>query len=225
MNQRLRRSPPDVVYTPIDVTSTFAGDTATLTIDKASNLFVRAPVEGTNVLLTDTIAIHVANSGGSPTNQYGIYIDNLTSGGTNYSIYSAGGLVQVDGSIVVGSPTGGDKGAGTINATAVYDDNTLLTDFVFEPGYNMLPIPDMVAYFERKHHLPTIPGRDEWEKRGQFSVGQLGTHLWETVEVHARYIGEHEARFSTIEDRVDALKEANEILTKQLVEANLIPEV
>lgn len=27
----------------------------------------------------------------------------------------------------VGSPTGGDKGTGTINATAVYDDNTLLT--------------------------------------------------------------------------------------------------
>jgi hypothetical protein len=33
---------------------------------------------------------------------------------------------------VVGSPTGGNKGAGTINATAVYDDNTLLTDYVFE---------------------------------------------------------------------------------------------
>lgn len=29
--------------------------------------------------------------------------------------------------LVVGSPTGGDKGVGTINATAVYDDNTLLT--------------------------------------------------------------------------------------------------
>jgi hypothetical protein len=29
--------------------------------------------------------------------------------------------------LVIGSPTGGDKGAGTINATAVYDDNVLLT--------------------------------------------------------------------------------------------------
>lgn len=34
--------------------------------------------------------------------------------------------------LVVGSPTGDDKGTGTVNATAVYDDNTLLTCYVFE---------------------------------------------------------------------------------------------
>ena len=33
---------------------------------------------------------------------------------------------------VVGSPTGADKGAGTINATAVYDDNVVLTCYVLE---------------------------------------------------------------------------------------------
>lgn len=33
---------------------------------------------------------------------------------------------------VVGTPTGGDKGAGTINATAVYDDNVLLTCYPLE---------------------------------------------------------------------------------------------
>ena len=162
---------------------------------------------------------------GTVTNAFTLRVVNAPTEGTNnYAIWVDDGLVQVDRSIVVGAPTGGDKGAGTINAQAVYDDNVLLTDYVFEPGYNMLPVPQMVEYFGREHHLPTIPGRAEWEKRGQFSVGQLGTHLWETVEVHARYIGEHEARFSTIEDRVDAVKEANEILRQQLVDANLIPE-
>ena len=39
--------------------------------------------------------------------------------------YSGGGLV-------CGAPTGGNKGGGTINASAVYDDNTLLTDYVFD---------------------------------------------------------------------------------------------
>ena len=34
--------------------------------------------------------------------------------------------------LVVGSPTGGNKGAGTINATAVYDDNVLLTCYPIE---------------------------------------------------------------------------------------------
>ena len=37
------------------------------------------------------------------------------------------GALDVSGALVVGAPTGGAKGAGTINATAVYDDNVLLT--------------------------------------------------------------------------------------------------
>ena len=36
------------------------------------------------------------------------------------------------GGVILGSPTGGDKGVGTLNATAVYDDNTLLTCYVFD---------------------------------------------------------------------------------------------
>lgn len=34
--------------------------------------------------------------------------------------------------MTIGSPTGGAKGTGTLNAQAVYDDNTLLTDYVFD---------------------------------------------------------------------------------------------
>jgi hypothetical protein len=40
--------------------------------------------------------------------------------------------LDASGSLIVGSPTGGGKGAGTINATAVYDDNVLLTCYVLE---------------------------------------------------------------------------------------------
>jgi hypothetical protein len=40
---------------------------------------------------------------------------------------NSSGVVTVLNDLVVGAPTGGAKGAGTINATAVYDDNTLLT--------------------------------------------------------------------------------------------------
>lgn len=40
--------------------------------------------------------------------------------------------IHSDGSVVVGAPTGGAKGAGTVNAQAVYDDNTLLTCYVFD---------------------------------------------------------------------------------------------
>lgn len=36
------------------------------------------------------------------------------------------------GGVVIGAPTGGAKGTGTINATAVYDDNVLLTCYVID---------------------------------------------------------------------------------------------
>lgn len=41
-------------------------------------------------------------------------------------------LIYNDGGFVVGSPTGGSKGSGTINAQEVYDDNVLLTCYVPE---------------------------------------------------------------------------------------------
>ena len=57
----------------------------------------------------------------------------LRSGSTviwEYDASDSGWECAVD--IVVGSPTGGHKGAGTINAQAVYDDNSLLTPYVLE---------------------------------------------------------------------------------------------
>lgn len=44
-----------------------------------------------------------------------------------------GALLHVDGGgVLVGNPTGGDKGVGALNAQAVYDDNTLLSCYVFD---------------------------------------------------------------------------------------------
>jgi hypothetical protein len=40
---------------------------------------------------------------------------------------AAAARVKIGQGLVVGAPTGGDKGAGTINAAAIYDDNVLLT--------------------------------------------------------------------------------------------------
>ncbi len=113
--------------------------------------------------------------------------------------------IKPDGSIVVGSPTGGGKGAGTINAQAVYDDNTLLTDYVFDKyydgqvlpedeelhgDYTMLTLTEMEDFIKDNRHLPTITGRDEWRAQGGISLGKLATQLWETAETQALYLTE-----------------------------------
>ena len=58
MNQRLRRSPPDVVYTPIDVTSVLILDEATANIDTQSEMLIQ---EALNELLRDRTALVIAH--------------------------------------------------------------------------------------------------------------------------------------------------------------------
>jgi hypothetical protein len=105
------------------------------------------------------------------------------------------------GGVQVGSPTGGYKGAGTLNAQAVYDDNVLLTDYVFEPGYKLLPIEAMRDFYTAHKHLPTLIGSDEWAAKGKPPLGKLANQLWETIEVQARYIVELHERLTRLENR------------------------
>jgi hypothetical protein len=158
------------------------------------------------------IAFSMGDSGGTTIDQeygyIGCVIDDPTAasedGSLLFAVTTAGSVrsqsmrLWYDGGFTVGSPTGGSKGAGTINAVAVYDDGTLLTDYVFESDYKLIPIRTMKRFYQRFKHLPTIPGRKEWEK-GKFSLGKLVTHLWETVEVQARYIADLEERLSKLE--------------------------
>lgn len=119
------------------------------------------------------------------TNKYGLYI--LGSLKTNY----------LQGSLVMGSPTGGSKGAGTINAKAVYDDNVLLSDAIWDLHYDgkikeednknfkdlkIWTIDETEEFTKKNRHLPTIVGREEWKEKGNKSVGQLINQLWLTIE-------------------------------------------
>ena len=120
--------------------------------------------------------------------------------------------------LVVGSPTGGDKGQGTINATAVYDDNTLLTDYVFDHWQDGALSPDDVenaraiafnpehldidtftASLIERRALPAMLRRSEWTEETRFSVGELAQRLWETVEIQAVHIAKLNDRLKTLE--------------------------
>jgi hypothetical protein len=78
---------------------------------------------------------------------------------------------RLPNALVVGSPTGGAKGNGTINAQAVYDDNALLSCYVFD------------AALDGRIDLETwdgkVPGRVIPERR---ETVQVGVELIEGVE-------------------------------------------
>lgn len=120
------------------VSGTIAGAatwTGKQTFNNGSNEFNAAncgiEIGAVGVSNTPYLDFHSANGN----NDYDVRI--LASSGTagvtgagTLNIY--GEILVFNGGLVVGSPTGGNKGAGTINATAVYDDGVLLTCYVLE---------------------------------------------------------------------------------------------
>lgn len=134
---------------------------------------------------------------------------------------AAANRMTIGPGVQIGSPTGGDKGAGTLNANAVYDDNTLLTDWLFDlffdggmrpedkvlhPNGRLWSIDQTYKFVEEKRHLPTMPGREEWEAEGSKSVGELVTALWETVESQQLQIFELKNELATMGKRLAALE-------------------
>ena len=76
----------------------------------------------------------------------------------SYALWVDAGNVRFDGALLVGNPTGGMKNAGEINAQAVYDDNTLLVDYVFEKYYLDKPIDEKYQNYKMKSldRMPTM---------------------------------------------------------------------
>ena len=131
--------------------------------------------------------------------------------------YANGALAgYISSGLVIGSPTGGDKGAGTINATAVYDDNVLLSDWVFEEAYDQQQRkrndpPDKVkgpnrklsslsetkAVTQREKRLPWMPKADEFEV--ERNIGGMMTRLWVGQEQQMLYIFDLESRIAALE--------------------------
>ena len=141
------------------------------------------------------------------------------------SVYANGDYIYSDDAVMVernsGWATSGVypnqvfKGPGTLGAeVGVWGGGVLLSDHVFDiyydgharpedreraRGYQHYPIDQMVNYVEKEHHLPTIQGRDQWKKDGPFSLDDLDTQLWVTVEEQALYIKE-------LNERMDLLR-------------------
>lgn len=117
----------DLETAALDVTQTAASAILKLREDSASVgtsgvlRFTADDNAGTEVQLLDIGARRTDGTAGSVTAEVGF--SNVRSGSFAERMTLGAGLV-------VGSPSGGDKGAGTINATAVYDDNVLLSCFV-----------------------------------------------------------------------------------------------
>ena len=135
-------------------------------------------------------------------------------GTTSVQMYIDGG---VTGGVVVGAPTGGAKGTGTLNCTGAYDDNVLLTDLVLDYAvtgsfdtvkYANHPLRDQVApwwfnpdqYAEFWKTERRLPGMLTWDDPADKpSTGESITRLTAVVEMQAALIENLNQRLKELE--------------------------
>jgi Collagen triple helix repeat (20 copies) len=163
-----------------------------------------------------------------------IFPTTASTSSTTGALTVAGGVgvslaAFIGGGIVSGAPTGGNKGAGTVNAVSVYDDNVLLTcfgaqyaargsvdlaqwDAVAPNGKHKLAhrFVDMLKdfdprnpqqYVERMLRDEALPGMPTTKdwKHNALSVGEMHNRLWLAVELLATAFAGAMQRIETLE--------------------------
>lgn len=131
----------------------------------------------------------------------------IGAGGSANATLDVRGTGTFTGGVTLGSPTGGNKGAGTLNAVAVYDDNVLLTDWVFGQGKPDKPalhkrlfgLDETLRVTQTEHRLPWMPARSEFESERH--IGGMITRLWQGQEQQQLYIFELEERIRRLEKK------------------------
>jgi hypothetical protein len=134
--------------------------------------------------------------------------------GTNNAIRLS---IAIDGGVYIGSPTGGSKGAGTLNATAVYDDNVLLTDWVFDLRYDgttkhpkpeggrLYSLLETQSFAEMERRLPWMPTREAFES--ERTLGGMITRLWFGQEQQQIFLFDHETQIKNLTAELEAAKD------------------
>jgi hypothetical protein len=162
--------------------------------------------------------------GGDTAGGFGVWVNRSPGvAGTKVFTISSGGGAQL------GSPTGGDKGAGTLNAAAVYDDNVLLTDWVFDLAYDdaeqkkvvaqepetpriprgpkrLYSLADVKAVTETERRLPWMPSKADFDQTR--ATGWMITSLWQGQEQQQLYLFEHDAALKALAGRLDQLEKS-----------------
>jgi hypothetical protein len=92
--------------------------------------------------------------------------------------------------------------------------STTYPDYVFEPGYNLMPMPELAKYIAEKRHLPNIPTADEVKAQGGVNMSDLQVKLLEKVEELTLYSLAQQDRLKALGQENAQLKERLEALER-----------
>lgn len=155
--------------------------------------------------------------GFASSSNYDLYLRNRQAGGILfYGNDTVRMTLDQDGGLYMAGASGSSQGAGTINATAVYDDGVILTDYVFEKHYDKdyifsednepaetfetryeicKDIDTFLSFIKDKKCLPAF----DYDTNEKVSISDRFQKLLESVETMVYYFDNINTRLKTLE--------------------------
>lgn len=118
---------------------------------------------------------------------------------------STNGLfIGTNGNVRIGSGSGNPNKAlevnGVVRSKEVLVEATGWADFVFEDGYNLMPLTEIEQFVKQHGHLPDIPSAKEVEENG-IGLGEMNALLLQKIEEMTLHLIEMEKRIQELETR------------------------
>lgn len=101
-------------------------------------------------------------------------------------------------------------GSVTVNGTTLN-----VPDYVFDPEYELLPLPDLAKYLEQEKHLPEVPSAQEISRQGMDLAG-MQVKLLKKVEELTLYAIQQDRKMARLEEKNRRLGTENAELQERL---------
>jgi hypothetical protein len=88
-------------------------------------------------------------------------------------------------------------------------------DYVFEPDYELMPLPELAEFVARERHLPNVPNAAEIAAHG-INVNDFPMQLLEKIEELALYTIDQHEQITEQRASISALSEQNARLQERL---------
>jgi hypothetical protein len=79
-------------------------------------------------------------------------------------------------------------------------------DFVFQPGYNLMPLREVESFVKENQHLPEIPSEKEMIENG-VNINEMQIKLLQKIEELTLYVIEQEKQNKKVQEQIDMQNE------------------
>lgn len=116
-------------------------------------------------------------------------------------------LIDQTGNVGIGTLSPSEKLTviGKIKASEIRVNTTGMPDYVFQPDYKQLTLPEIEKYIQQHKHLPEIPSAAEAEKNG-LELGEMNKLLLKKIEELTLFLIEKEKENKLMSDRLNKIE-------------------